>query len=373
MLLATYIQQHRTAISAEWSALGRNFNIAARVNPSELNEHIAAILDFIVADIQENQTEAQRIQKAHHSIDDPRNAAQNLAIWRLSRGYTLQEMISEYRALRASVTKLWLDQLGAPRANDLLDLSRFNEAVDQLLTSSIAHYTKKLDEARSILIGILGHDLRAPIGAIHMSCQLLERLGSLNEKQSQLIQQMLLSALRANEITGNLLDLTLARLGTGLPVSPKPMDLQAIAQQLVDELNAAHPNRDIQLEVTGDPHGSWDALRVGQILSNLLGNALQYGLLTAPIHVCVDGLQQHEVSLSVQNKGIPIPPALTARIFESFSRVDSAMGSGKNLGLGLYITKEIVASHYGTIELISNALLTKFTVRLPRNAACHAH
>ena len=130
----------------------------------------------------------------------------------------MDQMVSEFRALRASVTKLWNAQLTEATNVEISDLTRFNEALDQILKASISYYSKKLDHSRDLFLGILGHDLRNPLGAMLMSAQLTSKIGALSERQAMLISQVITSAGRANEILDHLLDLTRARLGSGLGV-----------------------------------------------------------------------------------------------------------------------------------------------------------
>lgn len=111
----------------------------------------------------------------------------------------MDQMVSEFRALRASVTKLWCAQLVEPTDQDISDLIRFNEAIDQALTESISYYSRKLDRSRNLFLGILSHDLRNPLGAMLMSAQLILKIGALNERQTMLISQIIASAGRTTE------------------------------------------------------------------------------------------------------------------------------------------------------------------------------
>jgi signal transduction histidine kinase len=280
-------------------------------------------------------------------------------------------MVSEYRALRASVIKLWEAELSEPTHADLEELTRFNEAVDQELMESIHHYTKKSAEAKDLFLGILSHDLRNPLGSIAMSAALASKIGTLTERQTMLVSQITDSAARATEIVNHLLDLTRARLGSGLAVVREPMDMGFVSKQMVAEMRAIHPRRDFTLKISGDMKGSWDKARIGQIFSNLLGNAVRYSFADTVIGVTVEG-PPDEVMLSVQNEGMPIPSDAIGNIFNSLTRAEVPDGESHpesvNLGLGLYITKEIVAAHGGTISVTSSEEDgTNFVVRLPRS------
>ena len=134
-------------------------------------------------------------------------------------------------------------------------------------------------------------------------------------------------------------------------------------------MRTSHPDRIFNLKISGNTEGQWDKPRMGQIFSNLLGNAIQYGFSDSPITVTVTG-RETEVILCVHNEGTPIPPVYINRIFQSLIRAEDGKNSiaSNNLGLGLYIIKEIVEAHKGTIRVTSSEKEgTEFIVRLPRS------
>jgi sigma-B regulation protein RsbU (phosphoserine phosphatase) len=190
-----------------------------------------------------------------------------------------------------------------------------------------------------------------------------------NTKAASLI---LTSAERMRRMVEDLLDLTRTRLGSGIPIAPEPMDLKSLSQEVVAELEAFHPNCPMDFQADGNLRGSWDRDRLAQVLSNLLGNALQYGARDRPIGVVVRG-DGEEVVMEVHNEGRPIPPAMLSNIFEPMVREGGRRESDKrsrSLGLGLHIAREIVLAHGGTVSLKSTGREgTTFCVRLPRHAA----
>jgi signal transduction histidine kinase len=203
-----------------------------------------------------------------------------------------------------------------------------------------------------------------------MSAQLTLNIGTLNERQTMLVSQIIASAGRATEILNHLLDLTRARLGSGLQVIKKPMDMAFVSRQLVDEMRAMHPNRTFQLKISGETEGKWDQARIGQVFSNLLGNAVQYGFRDLPIGVTIKG-DPETVLVSVHNDGVPIAPKAIGTIFESLTRgggqKSANFGESTNLGLGLYITREIVSAHGGKVGVTSSEKDgTTFTALFPR-------
>lgn len=208
-----------------------------------------------------------------------------------------------------------------------------------------------------------------------MSAELIAKIGPLSERQKMFVDQILVSSNRAIEILDQLLDLTRARIGSGLQVSREPMDMAFVARQLVDEMRAAHPERTFTIEVSGATEGEWDRPRIGQVFSNLLGNAVQYGFKDPPIQVEIRG-GQDEVVVSIRNDGLPIPPDTINRVFDALVRSsagESGHGQSNNLGLGLYITKEIVSAHGGTIKVTSSEKHgTKLTAVFPRKPILRA-
>jgi signal transduction histidine kinase len=322
MRLAAFIRQNSGQIIAEWEHFARTLVPAAEgMTPLSLRNHISYILAFIADDIESSQTDAEQLRKSRGEKpkDSTDSVAEIHAALRQAGGFNLDQMVSEYRALRASVIKLWGEQSSNPAVDDVADLIRFNEAIDQELTESITYYSKKVDHSRNLFLGILGRDLRNPIGAMLMSAQLVARIGALNERQKMLTSQVVTSAARATDILDQLLDLTRARLGSGMQLIREPMDMAFASRQLLDEMRALHPGRTFTLEVSGNTEGVWDKPRIGQVFSNLLGNAVQYAFKDLPITVTVRG-EPNDVAVSVHNHGVPIPKDIIGGIFEALIR-----------------------------------------------------
>jgi signal transduction histidine kinase len=373
MRLAHFIRENPGPIIREWVQFARSLTPASDgMSRLVLRNHVKDLLDFIADDLETPQSKTEQIEKSHGVKADTaeESAAETHAALRFADGFNMDQMVAEYRALRASVIKLWETQRREPTNVDFRDLTRFNEALDQQMTESIRHYTKKSAESKDMFLGILSHDLRNPLGSMTMSAALAPQMGALTEQQMALMSTITRSGARATEIVDHLLDLTRVRLGSGLAVVREPMDMGAVSTQMVDEMRALHPSREFALEISGDMKGSWDKARIGQVFSNLLGNAVRYSVPHTPIRVKVEG-PPDEVVLSVQNYGAPIPADAIRRIFDSLTRAEVPDGEhhpeSVNLGLGLYITKEIVSAHGGTIGVTSSEVDgTNFTVRLPR-------
>ncbi len=221
----------------------------------------------------------------------------------------------------------------------------------------------RLEEAREHFIAVLGHDLRNPVNTILLSMELLTGHG-LPEQAMRTIARAARSGARIEAMIRDMLDFARGRLGHGIPIVRRPCDLWQISRDEIDELRQAHPDRTIRCESTGDVTGEWDPDRVEQVLSNLVGNALEQG--TGPIRVQVDDGGADVVVLSIHNDGPPIPPDVIPTLFEPYRRKLGDLGKG--LGLGLYIVSQIVRAHHATIAVSSHADEgTTFTIRWPRS------
>ena len=220
---------------------------------------------------------------------------------------------------------------------------------------------REKQRTRELFLGILGHDLRNPLNTIVASLYSLEKNAA--EPVQRAAARMSRATQRMTRMIEQLLDFTRARLGEGIPLRPERAELREICTGVVEEFEALHPAR-VRFESDGAGAGLWDADRMAQALSNLVGNALAHGLPEEPVEVSLssrpDGLR-----LEVANRGPVIPETDRAGIFEPFRRAATAGQDSSGLGLGLYIAREIVRAHGGTIDVASDSTSTRFVVRLP--------
>ena len=374
MRLADFIEANTKPILAEWVAFAESCGPAGgSMDLVGLRDHALAMLTDIVTDLRTPQTDTEQKEKskgnAEPGPEGSDTAAEVHGSGRAESGFTVGEMVSEYRALRASVIRLWTKASGSLTGADIEDLMRFNEAIDQALAESITRYTQDIDRSREMFVAILGHDLRTPLGAVIMGSQFMLDTGELAEPHLTLTTRIVHSARRMNQMVGDLLDFTRGRLGSGVPITRADMDLATVVRQVVDEVSVANPGCVLQFTATGDLRGRWDAGRISQVLANLLGNAVQHGAPQTMISVTAQG-ESADIVLRVHNSGSPIPPSDLPGLFSPFKRVgsDGAIArDSNNLGLGLYIVDRIVSAHGGTIDVRSSAEAgTLFTVRLPR-------
>jgi signal transduction histidine kinase len=215
---------------------------------------------------------------------------------------------------------------------------------------------------RDQLMGILGHDLRNPLSAITALARVTMQRDDLPGDVRERLAQMDRAAKRSLAMIESLLDFSESRWKGALPIRPVLARPAEIAARVIEELSVANPERVILLELRGREPFELDPVRIEQVLSNLVGNALVHGEADSPIEVFVD-VRDSEALLAVTNRGPAIPPDRTASLFQPFIHGDRPRG----LGLGLYIVQQIVTAHGGTITVESSAALgTTFIVRLPQ-------
>ncbi|WP_224240720.1 sensor histidine kinase [Hyalangium gracile] len=245
---------------------------------------------------------------------------------------------------------------------DVTEARRSEEERQRLLSEA-----KRRVEFEQQLVGIVSHDLRGPLNAILAGASMMLQRDSIEPWQAKTVARILSCAERSNRLIRDLLDFTQARMGGGIPVRPAPVDLHEVTLQVVEEARAGHVERDIQVSQSGDGRGQWDADRISQVVSNLVTNALKYSLEKTPVRVETRGEGERMV-LCVHNQGEPIAADLLPRIFEPLRRGKRrASRSDRSIGLGLYIVRELVLAHGGTVDVTSTeAEGTTFTVSLPR-------
>jgi signal transduction histidine kinase len=335
-----------------------------------LRNHAQHILLAVVKDLRTSQTrEAQReksLGRGPALTDAAETAAQTHALLRARAGFNINQLAAEYRALRASVLRLWMDDC-APEAPDLDDVIRFNEAIDQAIAESVVFFSAQIEQSRNLLFGMLGHDMRNPLQAIQVTASYLEALNA-GERVSEAAARLIRSGARMQALLDDLTDFNRTRLGLGINVTSTSVNLADVLADELDELRAVHPDRQIELQVHGNLQGLWDARRLQQLLGNLVLNAVKYGAQDTPVRVVVTGDVTH-VRIEVKNRGAAIEHATLARIFDPLTRGPDHQGEGDGpggLGLGLYIASEIAKAHRGAIEARSDETETAFSVSLPR-------
>lgn len=374
MRLSRFISENLDAILLDWVAFAREqLPAAANLDEVALLDHGRLILEEIAADMRRPQDDDERQAKSEGNSATASLSkgvpSRSHARQREKQGFEVEQLVAEYRVLRATVLRRWAAASTDAHVQDLEDVTRFNEAVDQAIAESLQVFVAEVDRSRDLFLGILSHDLRGPLSTI-AGCAALEVRNSPGDSRQAAI--ILRSVRQMKALLDDLVEYTRHRLGSGLAIDPSSLQLDQFARNTLDEIDAISPGREFELKAQGDMHGEWDARRLHQALSNLVFNAMKYGMQNAPISIVLDGARQEEVVLSVRNSGKPIPPALLATLFDPLVRAggetegtDSQL-AGANLGLGLYVVKEIAKAHGGTVEVTSNDSTTCFELRLPR-------
>lgn len=369
MRLADFIQKNHEPIIAEWESFAKTMkHETGALSKLALRDHISEILDAIVADMSTTQTEQEQTRKSKGKAVHNRMKSVSVihAMLRIESGFKLDQLVAEYRALRATVLRLCENRRGV----DVRELTRFNEAIDESLTEAASRFSKAMVRYRNQFVGILGHDLRNPLGAIMMTAEMMSRSDSLDARQAAAANRILNSAVRMNRMVRDLLDLTQGELQGVLPIKPASMDLAVLCREIVAELESFHPDRILRFESKGDLRGVWDGDRLAQVISNLVGNAVQHGRENTPIRITARAAGDH-IALDVHNEGQAIPEAELGAIFEPYVRgpVRDDQQRSNSLGLGLYIAHQITLAHGGTIKVSStDEDGTTFSVRIPRRA-----
>jgi signal transduction histidine kinase len=340
---------------------------AARMNALALRDHAQQILEAVVADLRTAQRrdaqQAKSMGLTPKILGASETAAQTHALLRAKSGFDIRQLAAEYRALRASVLSRWMDDC-KEEVPHLDDIIRFNEAIDQALAESVDFFMGHVDQARNLLLGMLGHDLRTPLQSIQMTAHYLAALHA-GDKVSEAAGRLINSGSRMKALLDDLLDFNRTKLGLGIDIARTHVDLGTLFADQVTELRSAHPDHPLELEVRGDCRGMWDGRRVEQLLTNLVANAMKYGTPRALVRVVVTG-EEKDVRIDVINSGPAIDAAILGQMFEPLTRGTQPATADGSLGLGLYIAQEIAKGHGGEITARSVASQTTFTARLPR-------
>jgi signal transduction histidine kinase len=366
--LSRFIDENMDEIVAEWETFARTLLPAAATMTSlALRDQAKPILQAIAQDIHRDEAGAQPLD--HSAVGTAATA--HGALRHLS-GFNLLQLGSEYRALRASVIKLWRSHLSKEHRGALDDLARFNESVDQALAESTASYADELARSRDTFLAILGHDLRSPLSSVSMSGHYLFKAGMLAGKpELQAVARIRRAAAKMDAMIKDLLDYTKTRLGRGIPIARQACDIGRLCEEAIEEMRSGHPGRVFHLGVSGELGGSFDAARLEQVLSNLLNNAVQHGAKDRPVILEAEG-GRDAISMRVTNHGPAIRADALQVIFNPLVQIpaqtpDARAPGSSSLGLGLYIARHIVVGHGGTLEVESSEDDgTVFTARLPR-------
>ena len=375
MRFSTFIKDNVDAIVADWEAFARKLPSAQAMSTLALRDHSRLILLAIAGDMERRQSDEERAAQSEEIVPTPASAttaaAEHGAMRQLA-GFDLVQLFAEFRALRASVMAFWY-RSEAPSAGraSVDEVMRFNEGMDKAMAESVQRYSSDVAASRDMFLAVLGHDLRGPLSGIDMSTMLLAKPGLSDAARQQAALRIKRASKEMNRLITDLLEYTRTRLGAGIPIDRSACDLGPVCEESLESIRAGYPEQQFVQQMSGDLIIQADAPRIQQALSNLLSNAVQHGSRHSPIRLSAEG-DADAVVLKVSNEGDPIPADALQAIFEPLVQAPSASSeaherSRTSLGLGLFIVREIVLGHGGTITVQSAADSgTVFTIRLPR-------
>jgi signal transduction histidine kinase len=377
--LSGFIRSNIERILQAWEDFARTIEPPAlTMNDTGLRDHAQQMLLVMADDLCTPQTEHERDAKSKGlgQREHADSAAEIHAEARLLSGYTVVQLVSEYRALRASVLTLWAADCAGPHGRDtadvadIADIARFNEAVDQALAESVARYESMVKRSQNMFLAILGHDLRNPLGTVMTGSNFIMEAIDIPPKYVLVATRMFNSARRMGKLVSDLIDFTRSHLGPGIPIRVKTCNLVTVCEQVVNELRTFHPEMQIDLQAPASLEAVCDEGRIAQVLSNLAGNAIQYGDVALPVRIALTH-ENDDLVIAVNNHGPLIAPEKLAAIFDPMVRIADSARHGASeqtsLGIGLFISREIIHAHSGRIEVTSSpARGTTFTITMPR-------
>ena len=377
MKLSAFIIANRSEILKEWDAFARTlFPASTGKSTLALRDHAEQILEELSADIEIPQTaklQADKLKGIDAIADYGNSAAAIHGTLRQYIGFTLEQVSAEYRALRATILRLWLKQITGVTPDVAYDMIRFNEAVDQALAQSIETFTERTTQTRDTFLAILGHDLRSPLGAISIAGQYLKKLTVGTADTQSAGARIVVSASSMTAMVNDLLEYGRTQLGGKMPINRRRADAMKVCKAAVDGAVAAHPECVFELKIAGDGdnfEGDFDGDRLQQVFANLLDNAYHHGSAERNITLTARS-ERDSIIVSVGNFGSIIPAHKLHAIFDPLVQLSNVVtGSGPmpgRSGLGLFIAREITVAHGGTIVAESSKELgTVFTVTLPK-------
>ncbi len=304
-----------------------------------------------------------------------RSTAERQAEHFYARGLTLDEMMAEYSALRAIVMRRWIDYAPKLDREAWGELLSFNEAVDESLTAAVLGLQERIDRTRDVFAAVVAHDLRAPLGVVLASAELVLVDGE-SARHAVAAGRARDAALQMRRIIGDLLDLARVRIGAALVVHRQRMDLGDMCRRVAEAVRSTNPGATVEVHCAGDLTGRWDAGRLEQMLTNIVTNAVLYGRREAPVTVTAKDGGRH-VALTVHNAGRPIPSRVRRAMRHPLEMLARGRAperrQGHGLGLGLFIARSIALAHGGEMEIESEASRgTTVTIRLPRDGVAGA-
>ena len=382
MRLADFILDEIEPILQEWEKFARTVEPAASVMTSkELRDHAAVMLKSIAKDLCTTQSREQEIAKSHGQEPQASqtDAGEEHGIARLESDFTIEQLFSEYRALRSSVLRLWNEANGSPSSTDITDIIRFNEAIDQLLAASVFSFARATRDAmeaekrrKDQFLAMLAHELRNPLSPISAAATLLKMAKSNESVVNNASNIIARQVAHMSTLVDDLLDVSRVTRGA-VELKLEPIDLRHVIDDAVEQVTPQIQARQHGMTVAEMPEPiimQGDKKRLVQVITNLLTNAAKYTPDLGQIRLKLD-LYDSQVAIEVEDSGIGMAPDFVPQAFDLFAQAErtSDRASG-GLGLGLALVKSLTELHGGTVSCASAGLGkgSQFTVWLPKRA-----
>jgi signal transduction histidine kinase len=344
MRLSEFIRQNHAQIGSAWDEFAQELtDFAKGMNLPSLRDHLDAILDAITNDMEKPESAAQSL--ARSKGNGPSGALDRIMAMhvrtRLNVGFNLRHVLAEYRALRASILRLWEQHSGQQPLGEVI---RFNETIDQAIAEVLRHHEHSVTQYNARFLAILAHDIRNPLNTIGLAAHALEQ----KRLEAKTVARIRRSVQYADRLVDDLAIFVRSRLASALPLTKSATDLRLLCEQVLEDARAAHTDKSFNLIAHGKLIGLWDSQRLVQVVSNLVGNAAVHGKHPdIKLEARDEGLS---VIVQVTSYGNPIPADQMDSIFDPLVRTGgtaSASSLSSGLGLGLFIVREIVTAHGG--------------------------
>jgi signal transduction histidine kinase len=363
MRLSQFIRQNHAQIGSAWDEFAQELtDFAKGMNLPSLRDHLDAILEAITDDMEAPESPEQSLVRS--TGKRPPGALDRIAAMhvrtRLSVGFNLRHVLAEYRALRASILRLWEQGRGQKPIGEVI---RFNETIDQAIAEVLRHHEHSVTQYNARFLAILAHDIRNPLHTIGLAAQALEQ----KSLEARTVARIRRSVQYADRLVDDLAIFVRSRLASALLLTKGATDLRLLCEQVLEDARAVHPGKSFNLTAQGKLTGIWDSRRLLQVISNLVANAAVHGKHPEIKLEARD--EGPSVIVQVTSYGNPIAADQMESIFDPLVRTGgaaSASSLSSGLGLGLFIVREIVTAHGGTVEVASAPDDgTMFIVRLP--------
>lgn len=365
MRLAEFIDHARLEIIAESIAYAARIPALQSASPEILRDHLPLVLDAIVSDLKQTQSRMQSINKSQGKAPPAvaETAEQTHGQLRARSGLDIEQLVAEYRVLRSCVLRVWAETY-PPDGNVIADTLRFNEAVDQAVAESVNFHHTETIRWRNIFLAVLGHDLRNPLNAMLLTAELAAC--KVSGAAAGHIDAVLQFGRRMAGLLDSLLKYSKPELGIAIPIHRKNVNLGLACEKEVTMLRSAFPRTEIVFSLTGETQGSFDSSRVREALGNLISNAAQHSPEGTMVKVAVVGTEA-AVEISTENIAEPTSAEALETMFEPLRRHSGRAGAlTKNLGLGLFVVREIARAHQGEVAALSVENRLQFKISLPK-------